>query len=75
MIFYKDKIIQTSTDKTFFLNTINEAYNIKMYLPAKTDNKIKPKSYPFAIFTSIIGFPITIPLFIILAFVRCYQVG
>jgi len=70
LIFYKDRIIQTSTDKTFFLNTINEAYNIKMYLPAKSDNKIKPKSYPFAIFTSIVGFPITIPLFMTLAFVR-----
>ncbi len=70
LIFYKNRIIQTSTNKIFILSSIKKAYNINMYFPAKTDNKIKPKSYPFAIFISIIGFPITIPLFIILIFVK-----
>lgn len=70
LIFYNDRITQTSTNKTFFLNNINEKYNINMYFPAKTDNKIKPKSYPFAIFTSVIEFPITMPLFVITIFVK-----
>ena len=70
MIFYKDRIVQTSTDKTFFLDTIYEAYNINMYFPAKSNNKIRPKGYKFAIFTTIIGFPISLPLLVLLTFVK-----
>jgi len=70
LIFYKDRIIQTSTDKTFFLDTICESYNINMYFPAKSDNKIRPKGYKFAIFTTIIGFPISLPLLVLLTFVK-----
>ncbi len=71
MIFYKDRIVQTSTNKTFFLNTINEAYNIKMYMSAQySTNKISRTKYFLALVVSLIGLPISLPLAIILAFVR-----
>ncbi|WP_419773446.1 hypothetical protein [Halarcobacter sp.] len=71
LIFYKDRIIQTSTDKTFFLNTINEAYNIKMYISAQySTNKISRTKYFISLIVVLIGLPISLPLAIILAFVR-----
>ena len=71
LIFHKDKIIQTSTKKTFFLNTIEGAYNISMYFSSQyNSNKTSKIKYFISYIIIIIGFPLSFPFAIILVFVK-----